>query len=253
MGLDGTDGDLEPLEFYMDHRKADLPAGKSPPVSELKAIFTDRQRSDIPLSWRIENVFMVAAGIRRSSMFHPRTEKDVLEVRELARAYGVGYAVRRAGIRVLKVFLFGKEREEKARSIPDIDESMGEREFIAAQIAIANMTGQFLDFPRCCTDSFVKHLMQCTDQDEHAMVMLQGSKESSPRAYFVERFIPCSPVCSAAIEEGLRIEGELNAKAPGILPLYEKLRMDHMEEVRSGRIIAEKKQRDIDLLKRSDR
>jgi hypothetical protein len=244
MGHVGSGDGLEPLSFYMDHRKADLPAGDPPPLNELSQALFDPKKDGVPLSWRIENVLMVAAGIRGSSMFHPRSERDVLAIRELARACGVGMAVRRAGKRVLKVFLFGELKEEFASSIPDIDESMGDMEFIAAQIGLANMTGHFLDFPQCCTASFVQHLMDCADQDEEAMRMLRAETDPDSRAYFVERFVPCSPRCPAAIAEGRRIEEALRERAPGILQIYGKLRMEHMDDVREGRIIAEKRRRD---------
>ena len=236
---------MEPIEFYMDHRKADLPAWDPIDVWEMERALISGYKGKVSLPRRLENLFMVGAGIRGSSMFHPRDEREVLAVRDLAERIGIGMIVRMAGNKVHKVFLFGREKQGSAMSIPDIDESMGDKEFIIAQIGIANFTGHFLEFPDCCRERFVRHLMACTDQDEEAMRMLIAEKDPDPRAYFVERFVPCSPRCPNAISEGRRIEEEIEEKAPRVLPLNRGLRLDHMEEIRSGRILEEKRTRDI--------
>jgi len=245
---------IDALDVMMDHRIADLEPRKLTTAGKAKEIVWRKPWSEgLEPHFLLEGLYMVASGIRPSSFHHPSSEREIALLNGVAYELGLGMRVRLAGKKVYKVWLSGPMTFDIVRTLPDITEDMGHKEFVTAQIGLANMTGKFLGYPECCVRSFVEHLMAGTDQDLEAMEALKKVKDPDPRAYFVERFVPCSPVCSAAIGEGLRIEGELNAKAPGTLPLYEKLRLDHMEEVRSGRIIAEKKQRDIDLLKRSDR
>lgn len=236
---------MEITDIALDHRSADLSCPDDPPSDGvLETVCIRGYMGSLSLARRLENVFMVGAMIRKGSMFHPVNEREILAVRDLAIEAGIGMAVRKAGRQVHKVFLFGPEKEAMAVKIPDIDESMGDREFIVAQIAIANMAGAFLDFPRCCRKSFVEHLMACTDQDAEATRQLREYGDPDPRAYFVERFVPCRPDCTEAIREGRRIEEALKGISPCLLELYEGLRRDHVEEVRSGRILDEKRARD---------
>ncbi len=240
---------MDRLAFIIDHRKADLPPKGPLPAQMAREIVWSRPMSgELTPSRLIEDLFMVAAGLRPSSMFHPKGEPEVMAVHDIAMRAGIGMAVRLAGSRVHKVFLFGQEREPFARKLPDITEDMGREPFIIAQIALANMTGQFLGFPSCCVDSFVKHLMAGTDQDQEAMEALRGHGAPDPRAYFVDRFVPCRPDCPEAITEGERIEGALSKKTPDLLVEYRRLRDEHVEEVRSGAIVREKRVRDRSLL-----
>lgn len=228
-----------------DHRSADLPYRRINSLKTIKKrLYSGPWVKDLSGSRIIENLYMVAAGIRPASMFHPLDEREIMNVHLAAERTGVGMVVRKAGRRVHKVFLFGPSRKDMAATIPDVDESMGEREFILAQITLANFTGAFLDFPKCCVDSFVRHLMNATDQDAEALNQLNAVPDPDSRAYFVERFVPCSPGCEYALAEGERIEEELSEKDPELLRDYLFLREEHMEDVRSGRIIDEKRERD---------
>lgn len=228
-----------------DHRSADLPLDLIGSEDEIKKrLFSGPWASDLSPSRLLENLYMVACGIRPSSLFHPIDENEIFLVYLAAKSIGLGMVVRKAGKRVHKVFLFGPKRSEMAGTIPDMDESMGEREFILGQITMANFTGAFLDFPKCCVDSFVRHLMNATDQDMEALKQINMLDHPDSRAYFVERFVPCSPECKPALEEGERIERELGELDPDLLREYLFLREEHMEDVRSGRIIDEKRLRD---------
>mgnify|MGYP006285753157 FL=1 len=231
----------------MDHRNADLDPGTKPPVDSWKQILWNGDWSDELSDARIlENLFLVGAGIRHSSMFHPMDEDEVLKVRDAAEKIGSGMIVRKAGRRVLKVFIFDDKKREMAESIPDIYEDMGFRDFIIGQITIARMTGYFLDFPPCCVESFVNHLNNATDQDLFATKALREESDPDPDAYFMERFVPCSPRCENAIREGRRITWELNRVDPGLVELYGDLKRDHMKDVADGVILEEKKKRGKD-------
>lgn len=235
-------------ESSIDHRSADLKPGKVPEPDEVKRIlFSGPWIESLSRSRIIENLYLVAAGIRPASMFHPANIEEMVNVNMAARSIGLGLVARKAGERVFKMFIFSKERAEMAAMIPDIDESMGEKEFIVAQITLANFTGAFLGFPKCCVDDFVGHLMRATDQDLVAMERLKAFTDADATAYFVERFVPCSPDCSRALEEGERIEDELSDTDPELLLEYLKLREDHLRDVREGRIVEEKKERDLQI------
>jgi len=236
---------LDPLDFQMNHHMADLRAGYvvSPSKAE-KVLFDKGAGKGLSRSRKLENLYLVAVGIRPSSMFHPGSIDEMLLVHEIARELGVGMVIRKCGTLVYKVFLFGKEKEKLAFRIPDMYEKMGFQEFIVAQITIANLTGKFLEYPSCCVESFVRHLMQGTDQDLEAHDTLRQDKMPDPRAYFVERFVPCTVHCTRAIAEGAHIEDRLNSMSKELVDLYMKLRFRHMEDVRLGRIVREKRERD---------
>jgi hypothetical protein len=89
--------------------------------------------------------------------------------------------------------------------------------------------------------------MQGTDQDMEAHEELRQERSPDPRAYFVERFVPCTVKCKRAISEGARMIDILDDIDPEVHELYMKLQMRHMEDVRLGRIIKEKKTRDEQL------
>ncbi|MGA1872976.1 MAG: DUF483 domain-containing protein [Thermoplasmatota archaeon] len=236
---------LDPLKFQLDHHIADLRPGRK--VSSLRAkelIFDIGMKGKLTSSRKLENLYMVVTGIRPSSMFHPSSIEEMLTVHEVADKLGLGLVIRKCGTLVYKAFLFSEEKEDLALKIPDLYESMGFREFIVAQITIANLTGQFLDFPSCCVRSFVDHLMQGTDQDLEAHEELRQERTPDPRVYFVERFVPCSVKCSRAIAEGARVRDRLKAMDTELADLYEKLQFRHMEDVRLGRILKEKADRD---------
>jgi len=233
---------LDILQIAVDHRKADLPfRGTVTPVKE--TVFSGAH-DGLGRARLLEDIFMVSAGIRKAALMHPFSEVEVLWYHELASELGLGMAVRKAGSRVLKVYVSGMEKENIIRRIPDLDESMGTREFIIAQIALANLTGEVLGYPQCCVSSFVRHLMDATDQDEGAMEALKVHPAPDPRAYFVDRFVPCRPDCPGAVKEGKRLDQELQRVAPELLPEYREVRKGHMEDVRSGAIVREKKDRD---------
>jgi hypothetical protein len=235
-----------------NHRSADIAPANRYSLSRVRErLYSGPWVKELSESRLLENLFMVAVGIRSSSMFHPIDENEILQVHQASRRIGCGMIVRKAGKRVHKVFIFGPDKMEMAGSIPDMDESMGEREFIVGQITMANFSGAFLDFPKCCTDSFVRHLMNATDQDKEALNQLNSHPDPDSRAYFVERFVPCNPGCVNAIREGERIEKEMSEKCPELLKDYLFLREEHMEDVRCGRIIDEKRERDRILLGKS--
>ncbi|MBN1389600.1 MAG: DUF483 domain-containing protein [Candidatus Thermoplasmatota archaeon] len=239
---------LDPLEFQLDHHIADLnPRKRRDPGNAKEFIFSREVKGRLSSSRKLENLYLVAIGIRPSSMFHPESIEEMLLVHEVAQKLGMGVVIRKCGTLVYKVFLFGREKEEMALRIPDLYENMGYREFIVAQITMANLTGQFLEFPSCCVESFVKHLMEGTDQDLAAHEELRRERGPDPRAYFVERFVPCSVKCPRAIEEGGRIRDRLKTMDRELAELYLKLQIGHMEDVRLGRILREKTERDDKL------
>jgi len=236
---------LDPLKFQLDHHIADLRPGKRPAPSEAKEmIFDVGMKGRLSSSRKLENLYLVAAGVRPSSMFHPDSIEEMLTVHELAEKLGLGMVIRKCGTLVYKVFIFTREKSDLALRIPDLYESMGFQEFIVAQITIANLTGHFLDFPSCCVEDFVKHLMQGTDQDLEAHEELRQERSPDPSAYFVERFVPCSVKCPRAIAQGGRIQDRLKVLDPELADLYMKLQFRHMEDVRLGRIVKEKAERD---------
>ncbi|MBN1538768.1 MAG: DUF483 domain-containing protein [Candidatus Thermoplasmatota archaeon] len=236
---------MDPLEFQLDHHSADLGPGKQlAPVRARNMIFRTGKGVKLSSSRRLENIYLVAVGIRPSSMFHPESIEEMLAVHDLARKLGLGMVVRKCGTLVYKVFLFGREKEELAFRIPDLYETMGFKEFIVAQITIANLTGKFLDYPKCCVESFIDHLMHATDQDQEAHDRLILDRNPDPGAFFVERFVPCNIGCMYAIAEGERILGGLRRLEPELAEIYLKLRTEHMEDFRSGRILREKAARD---------
>lgn len=239
---------LDPLKFQMDHHIADLrPTGRRSVKRVKEVVFDSELKGKLTSSRKLENLFLVAAGIRASSMFHPVSIEEMLIVHDLAKQLGLGMVIRKCGTLVYKVFIFGEGKERLASRIPDLYESMGFQEFIVAQITIANLTGQFLDFPSCCVDSFIGHLMKGTDQDLEAHEELRQERRPDPRAYFVERFVPCTVKCKRAIAEGARIIDTLERMDPEVHELYMKLQLRHMEDVRLGRIMKEKKSRDEQL------
>jgi hypothetical protein len=211
-------------------------------VDEL--VFGPDSQKELSNARKLENLFLVGAGIRPSSMFHPESIEEIIIVHDVAKRLGMGMVVRKCGTLVYKVFLFKKGKEDIASRIPDFYESMGFKQFIVAQITIANLTGQFLDFPECCVNSFVKHLMEGTDQDLEAHEELRQERSPDPRAFFIERFVPCRVKCENAIKEGDRIEKALRKYDKELTDLYVELRFRHMEDVRLGRILKEKKERD---------
>jgi hypothetical protein len=76
---------------------------------------------------------------------------------------------------------------------------------------------------------------------------LRQERSPDPRTYFVERFVPCSVKCKRAIAEGARLIDVLEGKDPELHELYMKLQLRHMEDVRLGRILKEKRRRDEQL------
>ncbi len=238
---------LDPLSFHLDHRKADIYPNYIIEIDDIRNVLWSGEWADKLSSSRLlENIYLVAVGLRRASFFHPVDEREVLLVRRAAESVGVGMAVRKAGARVLKVYLYG-EGGEAVTKVPDVDESLGRMEFITAQIALANMTGQLMEYPSCCVSSFVDHLMKGTDQDEKATSALRAISNPSPDAYFLERFVPCSPNCGKATEMGRQLEILLKGISPDLGNLYRSLKLEHMEEVRSGRIVREKRERDAQI------
>jgi len=236
---------LDPLKFQVDHHLADLrPGGRIGPVKAKEIIFDLEMKGKLSSSRKLENLYLVATGIRSSSMFHPDSIEEMLRVHDLSKRLGLGMVIRKCGTLVYKAFLFSKEKEDLAFRIPDLYESMGFREFIVAQITIANLTGQFLDFPKCCVGSFVSHLMQGTDQDLFAHEELRQERSPDPRAYFVERFVPCTVKCTRAIAQGGMIRDRLDVMDQDLADLYMKLQLRHMEDVRLGRILKEKAARE---------
>jgi hypothetical protein len=236
---------LDPLKFQMDHHMADLrPKGDVTPSRVEKVIFDKGAGKGLSRARKLENLYLVAVGIRSSSMFHPESIEEMLRVHGVASALGLGMVIRKCGTLVYKTFLFNEEKQDLAFKVPDLYEKMGFQEFIVAQITIANLTGKFLDYPSCCVESFVKHLMQGTDQDLEAHEALRQDKMPDPRAYFVERFVPCNVHCNRAIAEGAHIEDRLKDLSGDLSDLYVKLRFRHMEDVRLGRIVREKRERD---------
>jgi hypothetical protein len=232
----------------MDHHIADLrPAGRRSVKAVKEIVFDPDMKGKLSSSRKLENLFLVATGIRPSSMFHPISIEEMLIVYDLANQLGLGMVIRKCGTLVYKVFVFNEEKERLALKIPDLYETMGFQEFIVAQITIANLTGQFLDLPSCCVESFIGHLMQGTDQDLEAHEELRQERRPDPRAYFVERFVPCNVKCKRAIAEGARIIDTLERMDPEVHELYMKLQLRHMEDVRLGRILKEKKSRDEQL------
>jgi hypothetical protein len=127
--------------------------------------------------------------------------------------------------------------------IPDLYESMGFEPFIIGQIAIARMSGTILDFPGCCVESFVHHLMQGTDQDQAATEALGAEPHPDPDAYFIERFVPCRPGCLKAASMGRKITADLEKIDPNMAEIHIKLKREHMEEIRCGSILKEKQKR----------
>ena len=235
---------LDPLSFHLDHRKADMPPNSNVDNSNIRSeLWSGEWAGELSSSRMLENIYLVAMGIRRASFFHPLDEREVLLVRRAAESVGVGMAVRKAGVRVLKVYLYG-EGGEAVTKVPDVDESLGRMEFITAQIALANMTGQLMEYPPCCVSSFVGHLMNGTDQDERATSALRSISNPSPEAYFLERFVPCLPDCNKAKEIGRQLGSLLTGISPDLGDMYRSLKLEHMEEVRSGRILSEKRERD---------
>ncbi|MGA1819460.1 MAG: DUF483 domain-containing protein [Thermoplasmatota archaeon] len=236
---------LDPLKFQLDHHIADLKPGRRPgPMKAKEIIFDEGMKGRLSSSRKLENLYLVTAGVRTSSMFHPESIEEMLLVHELAEKLGLGMVIRKCGALVFKVFIFTREKSELAFRIPDLYEAMGFQEFIVAQITIANLTGRFLEFPSCCVDSFIKHLMDGTDQDMEAHEELRQERSPDPRAYFVEKFVPCSVKCTLAIAEGGRIMDRLRVLDPELANLYMKLQFRHMEDVRLGRIVREKAERD---------
>ena len=236
---------LDPLKFQLDHHLADLhPKDNLSPTKIKEIVFDAALKGKISSSRKLENLFLVSSKIRSSSMFHPVSIEEMLLVHDLAKELGLGMVVRKCGTMVYKVFIFNEDKERIASRIPDLYESMGFQEFIVAQITIANLTGQFLDFPSCCVESFIGHLMGGTDQDLEAHEELRQERSPDPRAFFVERFVPCTVKCKRAIAEGARIIDTLDEMDPEIHELYMKLQLRHMEDVRLGRILKEKKSRD---------
>lgn len=239
---------LDPLKFQMDHHIADLkPDGSCEPIKASRTIFGKGRGRKLSDSRKLENLYLVSVGIRPSSMFHPESIEEMLIVHDIAEKLGLGMVVRKCGALVYKVFLFGRAKEELAFRIPDLYETMGFREFIIAQITIANLTGKFLEYPKCCVDSFIDHLMQAIDQDQEAHDQLRQDRHPDHSAFFAERFVPCSVRCRYAVAEGERILGGLRQLAPDLAELYLKLRKEHMEDVRSGRILSEKAVRNRSL------
>lgn len=235
---------LDLLSFHLDHRKADIPPNSNIDRGSIRSALWSGEWADRLSSSRLlENIYLVAVGLRRASFFHPLDEREVLLVRGAAEKVGVGMAVRKAGGRVLKVYLYG-EGGEAVTKVPDVDESLGRMEFITAQIALANMTGQLMEYPSCCVSSFVGHLMNGSDQDEKATSSLRSISNPSPDAYFLERFVPCSPNCKNAERMGRQLGSLLTEISPDLGDTYSSLKLEHMEEVRSGRILKEKRERD---------
>lgn len=236
---------LDSLTFHLDHLSAGLRCGEGVPKGGAWESITNHSSSrGLSRARLLENMLMVSVGIRRSSMFHPAAEIEVVQVHEIVKELELGMAVRKAGSMVHKVFIFGPEREDLAGRIPDLLEDMGGRKFIIGQITIANLTGDFLDFPECCVRSFVKHLMDGTDQDKEALELLRGHPEASPDAYFVERFIPCRPDCPEALGIGRRLEKQLHDLDPALARSYSELKKEHMGEIGSGSLLLEKMRRD---------
>lgn len=230
---------LDQLRFQMDHHTADLEPGKILPAKKAGKLVMDAVSGGrISMSRAVENLFLVAAGIRGTSMFHPVDVEEILIVHELAEKLGLGMVVRKCGTLVYKVFIF--DSRERIIEIPDIYESMGFRKFIIGQIAIARMSGSILDFPECCVESFVNHLMQGTDQDLAATEALRIEPDPDPDAYFVERFVPCTPGCRKAASIGRKITEDLRRNNPELAGIYGKLKREHLEEIRSGSIVEEK-------------
>ena len=236
---------LDALTVLLDHRSADLdPAVPPGPERSKEVIMSGPWSRGLEPHLLLEGLYMVAAGIRPASFHHPSTEHEIVLLNGAARELGLGMRVRLSGRRVYKLWLFGPGNGKMVETVPDLSEEMGPREFITAQIAVANLTGRFLRYPECCVSSFIKHLMGGTDQDEEAKEALKDHPAPDPRAYFVERFVPCRPDCPEAIREGKRIEEKLSEMSLDMLAEYRSLREMHMEEVRSGAIIEEKRERD---------
>ncbi|MEA3559422.1 MAG: DUF483 domain-containing protein [Candidatus Thermoplasmatota archaeon] len=236
---------LDPLEFQMEHRISDLrPRGEVTRRDASRIIFERPRKFTLSSARLLENLYMVATRIRPSSMFHPESIEEIVQVHEIAKELGSGMVVRKCGKQVYKVFLFSRKKEELAFRIPDLYESMGFQEFILAQITIANLTGDLLDFPGCCVRSFVRHLMNGSDQDLEAHDLLRKDRSPDPRAYFVERFVPCGPHCKNAVAEGERVEKGLHVLDRDLEEEYITLRSSHLNDVRNGKIIKEKKRRD---------
>ncbi|MGA1821144.1 MAG: DUF483 domain-containing protein [Thermoplasmatota archaeon] len=234
---------LDYLRFQMDHHTADLKPSERPARDEAGEIVLDAvRRGRLSESRAVENLYMVAVGIRDASMFHPVDIDEILIVHDLAQKLKLGMVVRKCGNLVHKVFLFANE--DRMPDIPDIYENVGFENFIIAQIAIARMSGEILDFPECCMKSFVGHLMQGTDQDRAATEALRKEPDPDPDAYFVERFVPCRPRCDRAISIGRKITSDLYRTDPQIASIYQKLKREHMKEVRIGSIVEEKQRRD---------
>lgn len=208
-----------------------------------RIVFKKPRKVPLGMGRLLENLYLVAVGIRPSSMFHPESIEEIVQVHEIAEELGLGMVVRKCGKQVYKVFLFSEEKKDLAVKIPDLYESMGFNEFILAQITIANLTGVFLDLPECCRKSFVGHLMEGSDQDLEAHEKLRQDRSPDPRAYFVERFVPCDPHCNAAIAEGERIQRELHLMDRELEKRYLQLRREHMEDVKRGSILKEKNRR----------
>lgn len=236
---------IDPLDFQIDHSMADLrPSGPMSPLRSKRIISDEHRKHRLSDTRLLENLFMVSTGIRSTSMFHPESIEEILQVHEIAGELGIGMVVRKCGIQVYKVFIFSRQKEDLAYKIPDLYESMGFNEFILAQITMANLTGDFLDFPQCCRESFIGHLMEGTDQDQEAHEKLRQDRSPDPRAYFVERFVPCDPHCENAVAEGSRLEKRLHIIDGELGEKYMKLRIQHMNDVRNGVIIKEKRSRD---------
>ncbi|MCU0799631.1 MAG: DUF483 domain-containing protein [Candidatus Thermoplasmatota archaeon] len=242
---------IDALDVMMDHRIADLEPRKHLTAGKAKEIVWKGNWSEgLEPHILLEGLYMVASGIRPSSFHHPSSEREIVLLNGAAKELGLGMRVRLAGKKVYKVWLSGTDAFGMVWTLPDITEDMGPKEFVTAQITMANMTGKFLGYPECCVRSFVEHLMAGTDQDLEAKEALNKFEDPDPRAYFVERFVPCRPDCPEAIREGECIERALSKQAPDMLPDYLRLRDEHMEEVRSGAIIKEKRARDQTLIRK---
>ncbi len=237
---------LDPLEFHLDHRKADLSFRHHISPNKARPLVFDRWWArELGEARLLESLYMVSVGIRPSSMFHPLSEREVLVFREAAKELGLGMAVRKAGVKVLKVFVYGGEKKDMAGELPDVYENMGGKEFIIAQIGYAGMAAQFLEYPQCCTERFIRHLMNATDQDREAMEMLRRDPPPFAHAYFAERFVPCEPGCERAAEMGKAMERKLEQKDGSLARKYRALKEEHLADVRQGKILREK-ERDLE-------
>ena len=231
-----------------DHRENDLPFRGYPRKDRLVSVVMGSPFSEgLPDAVLIESLYMVASGLRCASFLHPRDIQEVLQLREACNALGMGFAVRKVGDRVLKVFMYGEEKGDFIDGIPDIEGDLGDKEFIMGQIAVANMTGIVLDYPECCRMRFVRHLMEATDQDMEATLALRRAEEPDPDAYYVERFVPCRPDCPGAIGRGRSLESGLRALDEELARRYRGLKASHMTDVREGTISKEKEIRDRQL------